>query len=980
SDPPPGTISPAVSGKWTWDGPRTLNFTPDAPLPKATAVTVTLLPDRLRTPDGFRLKGPQVTSVHTQPLHVLGVRQAAFDERDRLVVEIQFNDDVLPADAIAHLSLRDVNGRPISFHPHGDAIGHVIRVLTDPIARPAAEEHHPHILVQVSPGLAGRSGPLGLTQEYQSSLPVEAALAATGARVDPQGDGPPVIRLSFNNPIDRDAVAPLLSVDPKIDFSLTRGNEDSTLELHGDFAPATRYAIRIAPAKGAAKDRNAPRPDTLSVFVPDRAPSVRFEHPEGYLGSAGNRTVLAHATNITHLRVTVTRIYDNNLVVWRHTRADPSLLDQPIATRDLKLATIRNKKQDVRLSLDELLPAGAPRDGVYMLRLEVPPGSQTVSENGGGDWPIWQDSALVTLSDIGLTAKRGRTMVTVWATSLRTAQPLPGVRVRLYSSKNQRLGESMTDSDGLARLPILALPEGEAPSVILADRPESSPNAVAREASASTARDLTWLDLGTSRIGVGETDTAGDTYLRNGHEAFVYTDRGVYRPGETVHFRAIVRGPDGATPPSFPVCWQFRRPDLHDWKSITGQLDADGAVSLDLPLPDDLPTGRWSVSVRLPGTHKEADAFGSTSFQVEDFMPSRMQVGLTLKGTHSSGSDDAPRFLMSEQPLSAVVQADYLFGKPVSERPARIVARIDPTTFAPSGWRDWTFGDSAAASQTLDNLKVTGHRLELPEQALDAKGHAAFDVDLDALLAGDNTSPAPTTPKRRKRGRKGATTLEPPAQQTTAQYTGAWRLVVSASVIEQGGRAVTATSGAELDTIPAYIGVRAKSANASAGGPTSFDVALVAPNGQPFAKDTDLDAAVYRETWNNSLAYEKGRYVYHSTRLLEPVQKKIAVKISAGKGTLDLMPDGYGSYVLCLRDARTGAMTSLAFYSGQGAWEDNISRENPEKLQLIVRPLPHVAGLMRAISNFDEPAAIGALKDLLHPQTATPGKLHPGDV
>src|SRR5690348_2868333 len=46
----------------------------------------------------------------------------------------------------------------------------------------------------------------------------------------------------------------------------------------------------------------------------------------------------------------------------------------------------------------------------------------------------------------------------------------------------------------------------------------------------------------------------------------------------------------------------------------------------------------------------------------------------------------------------------------------------------------------------------------------------------------------------------------------------------------------------------------------------------------------------------------------------------------------------------------------------------------------MVRPLPHVAGLMRAISNFDEPAAIGALKDLLHPQTATPGKLHPGDV
>lgn len=978
TDPPPGTISPAVAGKWTWDGPRTLNFTPDAPLPKATEFTVTLLPERLATPEGFRLKTPHVTSVRTQSLQVLGVTQAAFDERDRLVVEIQFNDDVLPSDAIAHLSLRDVNGKPVLFHPHGDAIGRVIRVLTDPIARPPAEEHHPHLLVQVSLGLAGRSGPLGLTQDFQGSLPIEAALAATGARVYSRGDGPPVLCVRFNNPIDRDAIAPLLSVDPKIDFSVTRGNEENSLELHGDFAPATRYAIKIAPAKRARTDRNSPRPDTLSVFVPDHVPSLRFEHPEGYLGSAGNRTVLAHATNITHIRATVTRMYDNNLVVWRNTGAGTGLLDHPIATKDIKLPALKNKKQDVRLSLDDLLPADARRDGVYMLKLEVPPVSQTISENDGRYWPVWQDSALVTLSDIGLTAKRGRTAVTIWATSLRTSRPLPGVRVRLYSNKNQRLGESKTDSEGLAAIPISPLPDGETPSVILADRTEKSSDDAASETPAATARDLTWLDLGTSKVGFGESDTAGDAYLRNGHEAFVYTDRGVYRPGETVHFRAIVRGPYGATPPSFPVSWRFRRPDLHDWKSVTGRLDSDGAVSLDLPLPDDLPTGRWSVAVGLPGTHKEFDAFGSSSFQVEDFMPNRMQVGLTLKGNKSSGSDDAQRFLMSEEPLSAVVQADYLFGRPVSERPARIVARIDPTTFAPSGWRDWTFGDSASASVVLDNLKVTGHRIELPEQALDAKGHAAFDVDLESLLSGDETSPQPA-PKHRRKRHDAVVGVVQPAQPGGARYVGPWRLVVSASVIEQGGRAVTATRGAELDAIPAYIGLRAKSGTVAAGS-NSFDVALVAPNGQPIAEEADLEATVYRETWNNSLAYENGHYVYHSTRLLEPVQKKVAVKISAGKGTLDVMPDGYGSYVLCVREGRTGAMTSLAFYSGQGAWEDNISRENPEKLELIARPLPHITQLVRSIWDFDGSAAISAAKDLFHGQQVADGKLRAGDV
>ena len=95
--PPPGVTSPPIAGKWKWEGPRELRFTPDNPLPKATPLTVTLLPERLRTVDGFSLARPHVLSVHTAPFDVIAIRQAALDERDRLVIEIEFNDDVLPA-------------------------------------------------------------------------------------------------------------------------------------------------------------------------------------------------------------------------------------------------------------------------------------------------------------------------------------------------------------------------------------------------------------------------------------------------------------------------------------------------------------------------------------------------------------------------------------------------------------------------------------------------------------------------------------------------------------------------------------------------------------------------------------------------------------------------------------------------------------------------------------------------------------------
>ena len=107
--------------------------------------------------------------------------------------------------------------------------------------------------------------------------------------------------------------------------------------------------------------------------------------------------------------------------------------------------------------------------------------------------------------------------------------------------------------------------------MILADRPDGSYAAKPASGSASAGRDLTWLDLRSSRVNFGETETAGDAYFATGTKHSSTTDRGVYRPGETVHLRAIVRGPDGTTPPSFPVRWQFRRPGSARLEVVPGQ-------------------------------------------------------------------------------------------------------------------------------------------------------------------------------------------------------------------------------------------------------------------------------------------------------------------------------------------------------------------------------------------------------------------------
>jgi uncharacterized protein YfaS (alpha-2-macroglobulin family) len=118
-------------------------------------------------------------------------------------------------------------------------------------------------------------------------------------------------------------------------------------------------------------------------------------------------------------------------------------------------------------------------------------------------------------------------------------------------------------------------------------------------------------------------------------------------------------------------------------------------------------------------------------------------------------------------------------------------------------------------------------------------------------------------------------------------------------------------------------------------------VALVSPAGKPVNEGRTLDVALVRESWNNSLTFRDGRYRYESHRLLEPVKGDLAARVTTrqGRAELTLTPPSAGNYVVSVRDRGTGAMTNLSFLASDGgAWDDNVSREHPEHLDLVVLP------------------------------------------
>ena len=938
----PGTVAPAVAGHWGWDDPRTLCFTPDSDLPRATQVSFTLATALLRSDTGASLPGPCVDTVRSAPLQLEEARQAGI-ENDRYVIELRFNDRVAPGDVMQHLMLTDPDGSHINCELVGQAADKIVRVRTDSIAAALQNDKRDgsetQISLHLSSGLAGLSGPLGMADDQTTSVTLVRRLCATGLEASVPARGQPELRLSFNNPIDLATAKQVLSIDPPVAFTCST-NFDDQVVLTGDFKPETRYTVTLAAGPAGVDAARYPRPGRLTAFVGDRERGVWFDNDEGYLSSKGNRTLIAHAMNVDAVHLSITRVYDDNLVAWRNAASgrrwtDVDSFGRPLVERTIHLPAQKNVQHDLPIELDDLLPSGPDRDGVYRVAVEMSrqnTGADDESDDGDSEFDGSRASSLVTLSDIGLTAKRTRDGIVVWAASLRSAEPMAGVRARVYSDKNQLLGEATTDADGIATIQHVRPAGGEDAAVILAEQiPPAKieplgPAMPTTAPAAPIAAGLTWLDLRRSSWDLGDADTGGRAYLRSGYEAFVYTDRGVYRPGETVHLRAIVRSPDGSAPAgTFPVLWQFRRPDHHEWINQTVMLDADGAAAVDMPLPSDLVTGNWTASIGLPGGSESADkSFGSASFGVEEFVPNRMKVRLSLPGengsTPSASDAVAPRLSINHD-LKATVQGDYLFGRPAANLPVELTVRAEPSAFAPAKWTGWTFGspETDNVPQHLRRGAVGKNDAQsdgdTPDATLDENGHYSWKIDAAKIIDID-----PKTV----------------AQASVHQFTGPWRLTASAAVREAGGRAVTVVRQMEIDAMAAYIGVRcADAATPRPGEPCALKICMVRTDGALAADNSDsLQCTLSRVSWNTVLSFENGRYHYNSSRVLEPLKSE-TIQLAAGCGAWRPILPSDGDYEVNLRDSRSGASTTMELSAEDGSpWDDNVDRANPEHVDV----------------------------------------------
>src|SRR3954447_13314374 len=300
------------------------------------------------------------------------------------------------------------------------------------------------------------------------------------------------------------------------------------------------------------------------------------------------------------------------------------------------------------------------------------------------------------ISDLGLTTFSGNDGVHAFVNSLESTQPRGAVEVRLLARNNEVLSTKRTDDAGhVAFEANLTRGEGSlAPALIIA---------------ADARGDYAFLSLRTPAFDLTDRGVAGRV-VPAGADAFVYSERGVYRSGETVFLTALLRDGQGNAVANAPLTLVVERPDGVEFRRAVLADQGAGGRSLTLPLNSAVPSGTWRVRAF---TDPKASSIGETTFMVEDYVPDRIEFELSSKDKE----------IKADATITLKVEGHFLYGAPASGLQLEGDMLVAPAAGRP-GFAGYQFGVADEATASNERTPIEN----LPEA--DANGVATFPVSL----------------------------------------------------------------------------------------------------------------------------------------------------------------------------------------------------------------------------------------------------------
>ena len=668
------SIDPRVAGRAEWRDPVTLRFLPASPLKPGQSYTVTVA-NSFEAMDGSKLEKPYTFAFAiTGPKLLAGLPvsegehpnwltpKATFDlvfsaELDRNALRglayVDFNQNCSNPGVI---KLNATDQRPINEKDpwqYREAGGWERDRAADPYRR----------VVTLAPE---KPLPLGCSAEVVVPTVVDPEGTKPFARwsfstygkfelIRAECNGPSSncptggIRILFTNPVKGAELQSHLTVLPKADFTIAdttaESNEwyiETTLQTH------TAYAAIIDTGTRDVFGQRITGNPASGFRTTGYAPLVDHEYGRMTVERNGFGTLAVKHVNVDTLTITTAPVPDAlipGILQYSRWARDDSVLARVLKGSVTRRVVVTGARDRVRIYGVKLPVYNAQRPGSPVLQMV-----KVTSPELSTSWQENQPYAIVQVTDLAVHAKIGISEGVVWVTGVNDGKARSGAQVTLYDTKGKIRASARTGIDGTARLTGIKADtsqegygfEGYVISRLGNDR-------------AITSISSYDPDLSPWRFNV----RSGYGNERQPVAAGVFTERGIYRPGEPLYAKAIFRvGNLGAL--ALPartdsVHWVFNDREGGILKEVVAAPSAFGTGDQTLQLPNDLPLGTYGISVEQKRGGKWV-ALASTYYRVAEYRPPEFLVTAT--------SDSGPRF--PGDSATAQVEARYLFGAPMA--------------------------------------------------------------------------------------------------------------------------------------------------------------------------------------------------------------------------------------------------------------------------------------------------------------------------
>jgi alpha-2-macroglobulin len=658
------------------------------------------------------------------------------------------------------------------------------------------------------------------------------------------------IEIGLSRSVDLSAIKGFIEISPQVDFIVEKRHYG--LILSGDFKPGQAYQVEVLRGMPSEKGVLVRESVKSEVVMPDYGPTMRFKTEGMYVSLEGNQNIPIEVTNIDDIKVYIHRVYDNNIVYLLNNKGYYSIPDDigiDVDERSFSINPQRNKPTEFLLDLKGLIQKDSR--GIFFMRVIEP--------DSGYYWS--GVSKIILTSDIGMVVKKSEKDMFVWLNSLSSNENIEGASVKVFTKTNQQILEGTSDGNGFVYFKDVDWSGDRKPFVL----------------TASKENDQSFIEL--EKCILSETDfkTEGRPYISSGYEGFLYTDRGIFRPGETVNVKAVLRGPMQDMPESFPVVFEITRPDGREFSKVHGVLSGFGTVGVNINIPDYALTGAYTANLMIPGSKEK---IGSVQFSVEEFMPDRLKVSITT---------DDKSFKLGDV-FSVKVKAEEFFGAPAEGRNIEVFYRLRPHEIKPDGFKGYSFTDTTKS--------YTPRTVSFGQRASDKNGIAGFALELPSDVL-------------------------PPSGLVCE---------IRAVVKEIGGRAVTTYTERPVESYPYYIGIRqAKEGHIALGQEGVFEYVVVSADGEKIDAP-ELEVSIYKIVWNNILKKDDtGSYRYISESTEELVRTQALKK---GESAYSFTPNLWGDYIIRInakeKPAHSASLKFYCAYSGYMPW----AMQRPDRLEL----------------------------------------------